>query len=333
MDRTILIRVGFLALLIGFIAVATQYREALNTETLSAILDGFGTWAPVVFISLFALATVAFLPGLAFALAGGVMFGPVLGTLYNLTGATIGAVLAFMTARYVVSDWVREKTGARLQRVICGVEDEGWRFVAFTRLVPLFPFNLLNYALGLTRIPLLHYTLATAVCMAPGALAYTYLGYAGREAAAGSETAIRNGLIALGLLAVVMFLPRLVKRLRGAKHHLTSADLKARLDKGEDILVLDVRDDTDYVDDGGHIPGATNIPLAEVPNRIHELEDWGQRPLAVVCRTDKKSSKAADLLRAEGFGQVLLVEDGMAGWVRHGFPTNSLGEQKKETES
>ena len=132
-------------------------------------MDGFGIWAPVAFIALFALATVAFLPGMVFALAGGVIFGPVLGSLYNLTGATIGAVLAFMAARYVASGWVREKTGPRLDRIIRGVEDEGWRFVAFTRLVPLFPFNLLNYALGLTRIPLPHYTLAPAVCMAPGA--------------------------------------------------------------------------------------------------------------------------------------------------------------------
>ena len=203
--------------MIAVIAAAAQYRELLNGEALTAALDSVGIWAPVAFIALFALATVAFLPGAVFALAGGVIFGPALGSLYNLTGATIGAVLAFTAARYVASDRVRDKTGPRLDRIIRGVEDEGCRFVAFTRLVPLFPFNLLNYAFGLTRIPIVHYTLATAVCMFPGAVAYTYLGYAGREAAAGSETAIRNGVIALALLAVVVFLPRLIKRLRAAK--------------------------------------------------------------------------------------------------------------------
>lgn len=216
--RNTLVRIGLLAILTAVIAAAAQYRELLDGEALASALDSFGIWAPVAFIALFALATVAFLPGAVFALAGGVIFGPVLGSLYNLTGATIGAVLAFTAARYVASGWVRDKTGPRLDRIIRGVEDEGWRFVAFTRLVPLFPFNLLNYALGLTRIPLVHYTLTTAVCMFPGAVAYTYLGYAGREAAAGSETAIRNGLIALALLAVVVFLPRLVRRLRAAKH-------------------------------------------------------------------------------------------------------------------
>ena len=72
-------------------------------------------------------------------------------------------------------------------------EAEGWRFVAFTRLVPLFPFNLLNYALGLTRIPLLHYVVTSFVFMLPGTVAYTYLGFAGREAVAGSTGTIRNG--------------------------------------------------------------------------------------------------------------------------------------------
>lgn len=321
MNRTTLIRVGILTTLAGIIAVAAQYREVLDAETLSATLDSFGIWAPVVFIALFALATVAFLPGMVFALAGGVIFGPVLGSIYNLTGATIGAVLAFMAARYVASGWVRERTGPRLDRIIRGVEDEGWRFVAFTRLVPLFPFNLLNYALGLTRIPILHYTLATAVCMAPGALAYTYLGYAGREAAAGSETAIRSGLIALALLAVAIFLPRVVKRLRRAKHSIATVDLKRRLDAGEDLLILDVRDRADYSGKGGHIPGAKNIPLPEVQSRIGELEAWRQHPLAVVCRTNKMSGKAADLLRGEGFNQVLLVDDGMVGWSGNGFKT------------
>jgi uncharacterized membrane protein YdjX (TVP38/TMEM64 family) len=91
-----------------------------------------------------------------------------------------------------------------------GIEEEGWHFIAFVRLVPLFPFNLMNYAFGLTRIRLGEYVLASFVCMAPGALAYTYLGYAGREAASGQAGAIRKALLALGLLAAVAFLPRLV---------------------------------------------------------------------------------------------------------------------------
>jgi uncharacterized membrane protein YdjX (TVP38/TMEM64 family) len=157
------------------------------------------------------------------------LFGPLWGTLFNLTGATLGAALAFLVSRYLAADWVRRRVGGPGNRLIAnrlieGVEAEGWRFVAFTRLVPLFPFNLLNYALGLTRIPFLHYVLATAVCMAPAALAFTGLGFAGREAVAGGEGLIQTGLIALALVAAVAFLPRLVIRLRGrpTADHLSS---------------------------------------------------------------------------------------------------------------
>ena len=90
----------------------------------------------------------------------------------------------------------------------------GGGFVAFVRLVPVFPFNLLNYALGLTKIRFSSYLITSFICMAPGGFAYTYLGYAGKEAVAGEEGFIQKGLIALALLAVVIFLPRLVKKMR-----------------------------------------------------------------------------------------------------------------------
>ena len=195
---------------------ALASRDRLDAAALESWIESLGALGPLLFIGLYALATVLFLPGSVFSMAGGMLFGPVWGTLYNLTGATIGATIAFLIARYLTSDWVARKAEGRLGRLVAGVEAEGWRFVAFVRLVPLFPFNLLNYALGLTRIRLSHYVAASFLCMFPGGLAYTYLGYAGREAAAGSEGAIQKGLLALGLLAVIVFLPRLVKRLRGA---------------------------------------------------------------------------------------------------------------------
>lgn len=79
------------------------------------------------------------------------------------------------------------------------------------RLTPLFPFNLVNFAFGLTRIRLVEYVIASFVCMAPGAIAYTYLGYAGRTAASGDAGAIRAAIIALALLAAVAFIPRLIR--------------------------------------------------------------------------------------------------------------------------
>jgi uncharacterized membrane protein YdjX (TVP38/TMEM64 family) len=175
-----------------------------------------GPLAPIGYVILYALATVAFVPGVLFSLVGGALFGPFLGTVWNLSGAMLGATLAFLIARYVAGDWVTRKAGGLLKRLIDGVDVEGWRFVAFVRLVPLFPFNLSNYALGLTRVPLHHYVIASLVCMVPGAIAYTWLGHAGRGALTGETDAVRYGLLALGLLAAIALLPRLIGQLRGS---------------------------------------------------------------------------------------------------------------------
>ncbi len=199
------------------IAGAAIWLDRLDPALIESSIRDLGLWAPLGYVALFALGTVLFVPGAIFGLAGGVLFGPVWGSVVNLIGATLGAAtLAFLAARYLAADWARRKAGSRLDRLIAGVEAEGWRFVAFVRLVPLFPFNLLNYALGLTRIPLTHYVVASLICMAPGTIAFTYLGYAGRAAFAGGETMVRTGLIALGLLALAAFIPRIVRRIRAA---------------------------------------------------------------------------------------------------------------------
>ena len=211
-------------------------RDRLDPAVLQATVRDLGLLAPVAHVVLFAVGTVLFVPGALFGLAGGVLFGPAWGTLLNLLGATLGATAAFLLARYVAQDKIRQRAGGKLDRLIAGVEAEGWRFVAFVRLVPLFPFNLLNYALGLTRIPLAAYVLASLVCMLPGTFVYTWLGYAGREALVQNDAALRYGLIGLALLAAVAFLPRLVRRLRAdEKSRWIDADeLAARLGESSD---------------------------------------------------------------------------------------------------
>jgi uncharacterized membrane protein YdjX (TVP38/TMEM64 family) len=190
------------------------HRGRLDPALVENAVRALGAWGPAAHVALFALGTVLFVPGALFGLAGGVLFGPMWGTILNLAGATLGATAAFLVARYVAADWVRHKAGTGLERLIAGVEAEGWRFVALTRLVPLVPFNLLNYALGLTRIPVIPYMLTSLICMVPGAVAYTWLGHAGREAMAGNDAAIRYGLLGLGLLAAVAFVPRLLQRFK-----------------------------------------------------------------------------------------------------------------------
>ncbi|WPL16611.1 SNARE associated Golgi protein [Thiorhodovibrio winogradskyi] len=125
-----------------------QRCSRVSIREREAWINGTGTAAPLSFIGLYALATLLFLPGAVLTLAGGKLFGPLWGTLYNLLGATLGATMAFLIARHLAGDWVRTRAKGLIARLMQGVEAEGWRFVAFTRLVPLFPFNLLNYALA-----------------------------------------------------------------------------------------------------------------------------------------------------------------------------------------
>jgi uncharacterized membrane protein YdjX (TVP38/TMEM64 family) len=264
-----LVLVAALVAAIGWLALHRQYVQAAQLEQ---HLRRFGAWAPIFFIFLYSAATVLFFPGSVLTVAGGALFGPLWGTLWNLAGATIGATLAFATARYVASDWVAMRTGERLARLMRGVEEEGWRFVAFVRLVPLFPFNLVNYAFGLTRIRLGEYVLTSFVCMAPGAVAYTYLGYAGREAASGQSGAIQKALLAVAVLAAVAFLPRLVRRLRGPRFT-DAAILKRRLESGEKIALIDVRSAEEFRGSLGHIAGASNIPITELSGRLRELTE------------------------------------------------------------
>jgi uncharacterized membrane protein YdjX (TVP38/TMEM64 family)/rhodanese-related sulfurtransferase len=319
MNNNRLMRIAlFLGLLVA-VTLAIIYRDQFDAAALEAWVRDAGPVAPLLFMLIYALAAVLFLPGSFLTLAGGALFGPVLGTFYNLTGATLGATLAFLIARYLASDWVAAKTGGRVKQLINGVEGEGWRFVAFVRLVPLFPFNLLNYALGLTRLRLLHYIVATYVFMLPGAIAYTYLGYAGREAVAGGEGMIQKGMLALALLAVVAFLPRLIGTLRRGPMMNTN-DFRQRLDIDKDLLVLDVRTSEDFIGEQGHINGAVNIPVEELQQRMAELGDHLEQPVAIVCRTDKRSVKAALLLTEEGFADVHVVRGGMTKWIEAGLP-------------
>jgi len=203
-----------LLLCIG-VGVAWLLRNDLTLDAVRAWLDNLGWWVVPVFVLSYVLATVLFLPGTILTLLGGLLFGVWWGSLITICAATAGATLAFCIARYTAADWVRQRCGKRLQMILHGVEREGWRFVAVLRLMPWIPFNLLNYALGLTRIRLWHYVLASFVCMLPATIAYTYLGSLGQAAIDGEQGRwVGRVLLAVGLLVLVALLPWLIKKIR-----------------------------------------------------------------------------------------------------------------------
>jgi rhodanese-related sulfurtransferase len=256
------------------------------------------------------------------------VFGPVWGTAWNLAGATLGATIAFLFARTVGREWVARRVGGRLRRLIDGVTAEGWRFVALMRLVPLVPFNLLNYALGLTGISLPTYVLTSIICMLPGAIAYTWLGYAGRSAAAGDAAALRYALLGVGVLAVIAFLPRLFRRFRPTELvWIGSDELQRRLAAGDQVMLLDVRQPDEFSSPPGHLPGAVNVPLAELADRTSDLARH-QQPIMVVCKTDRRSARAAAELLAAGLKGVAVLRGGTDGWHQHGL---ALEDEPRDT--
>ena len=203
------------AILISTIGVAFAYRDALTVAGIREFVHGLGAWGPLVFILIYCIAPALFLPGLPLDLAAGLVFGPFWGTLYTSVGATGGATVAFLVARTVGRDGIRRMMSGRLAKIAAGVESEGWRFVAFTRLVPIIPFNVLNYALGLTRIGLAPYVAASFIFMLPTTAAYVYAGWAGGEAAAGEGTlsgTVANVIVALTAIGLVAVVPRFLRR-------------------------------------------------------------------------------------------------------------------------
>ena len=313
-----LLRISVLLLLVAGIVAAIFYREQFDATALENWVKDAGSAGPIVFMLIYAIGTVFFLPGSVLTLAGGALFGPVLGTFYNLTAATIGAMISFIAARYLAHDWVEKKTGGRMKQLKQGVEGEGWKFVAFVRLVPLFPFNLLNYALGLTKIKFSHYSIATYIFMLPGAIAYTYLGYVGREAVAGGDGLIKKIMFALALLAIVGFLPSLIARLRRGPM-MDVEVLKQKLDDGEDVLLLDVRTTEDYVGEQGHIKGSVLIPVEELEKRLSEIDTFQEKTVIIISRADRLSVTAAQILVKHGFADVHVVKQGMTDWINKGF--------------
>jgi uncharacterized membrane protein YdjX (TVP38/TMEM64 family)/rhodanese-related sulfurtransferase len=299
------------------------HRDQLDLLALQARARELGLFTPVTHVVLFAMGTILFVPGSLFGLAGGALFGPVLGTLLNLLAASLGATIAFLIARYLAEDRVRQVLDrGRLERLLAEVEAEAWRSVAFVRLVPIFPFNLLNYALGLTRIPLGSYVLASVISMLPGTFAYTWLGYAGRQALARNDAALSYGVLGLSLLAAITFLPRLLKSLRSKAGAWTDATTLARrrAQTNDDTLVIDVREPDEFAGALGHIQNARNIPIGQLSAALEPLHTLLDKPIVLVCHTDMRSQKAAALLGSSGFRHVSVLRGGMVGWTKAGLP-------------
>ncbi len=162
--------VAIVAVLITIVVVVRSLGLDQHIDTFREWVKAQGSLGPIIFILVYALATVLALPGSAFSIMAGVLFGSLLGVLVVIVGASIGASLCFLIARYLLRGSVESWLGKneKFQKLDAITEKNGSIIVAITRLVPLFPFNLLNYGFGLTKVPFLTYVLWTFICIIPG---------------------------------------------------------------------------------------------------------------------------------------------------------------------
>jgi uncharacterized membrane protein YdjX (TVP38/TMEM64 family) len=216
-----LLRAIVVVLLVAALIWALYYFmiPSLLQRQLARGLDwvaNLGLWGPLVFLILYVLACVCFIPGSILTLGAGALFGVIKGTIMVSLSATLGATAAFLVGRYLARDWVARKIerNPKFRAIDKAVAEEGWKIVLLTRLSPVFPFNLLNYAFGLTRIRLRDYVLASWIGTLPGTVLYVYVGSLAHVGARHTTTAewVLRGVGLLATLAVTIVLTRVAKK-------------------------------------------------------------------------------------------------------------------------
>ncbi|MBL9168506.1 MAG: TVP38/TMEM64 family protein [Verrucomicrobiales bacterium] len=202
------------------VGVATRYLpfQSIIKDTLDSI-GRLGGWGPALFIASYILATVLFIPGSALTLGAGAVFGFAWGCAYASAGSTLGALCAFWVGRH----WARDAIARRLQgnsrfnAIDQAVAQDGWKIVLLTRLSPMFPFTLLNYAFGITRVSMREYALASWIGMMPGTVLYVYLGSLAHEATGERKRSLAEWILyAIGLAATLIVTVVITRRAKKA---------------------------------------------------------------------------------------------------------------------
>ena len=171
----------------------------------------------MIFILVYSIAPTFFIPITPLSITAGVFFGPLWGTIYTLIGSTIGGCLAFLASRYLFKDWIDQKTPTRVAIFQEKIRQEGWKFLAISRVTPIFPFNVQNYIFGLTDINIRTFFWVSLYSLIPGSFTYVYIGYAGKSLFRGEKDMFLNLGIAVILILLFILLPQLLKCLKKTK--------------------------------------------------------------------------------------------------------------------
>ncbi len=179
-------------------------------------IAGLGILGLILFAAIYILACILFLPGSVLTLGAGALFGVVKGSILVSISSILGATAAFLIGRYFARDLIAKKIegNPKFAAIDQAVAKDGWKIVGLVRLSPVFPFSLLNYAFGLTKVSLRDYVVASWIGMMPGTVMYVYIGSLAR-AGAQETTPLQWALRGVGLVATVvvaLLLTRIAKK-------------------------------------------------------------------------------------------------------------------------
>ncbi|MCG8483646.1 MAG: TVP38/TMEM64 family protein [Clostridia bacterium] len=209
MNKYIKIISLILMILFGVLLVHNIGLNHISPERIKAFILSFGWIAPIVYILLYTLRPITLFPASILSLGGGLAFGALFGTVYTVVGASLGAILAFLTARKLGSEAVEQLLGNKLTKLDNKIEAQGFYAVLIMRLIPIFPFDAVSYWSGLSKVHFKHFVLATVIGIIPGTFVYNFMG-----------DSLQNPqsfqfLLAVILMAILIIIPLLYKKIKG----------------------------------------------------------------------------------------------------------------------
>ncbi|MGL5087854.1 MAG: TVP38/TMEM64 family protein [Cetobacterium sp.] len=183
-----------------------------DRKNLEELIKSLGVWGPISYIGLYAAITITCVSTLPLTLAGGIIFGPIIGIVYTVIGACLGLSLSFLIARYILKSPIEKKFGDTevFKKINEGVKNDGWFILATTRLLPVFPFGIQNYIYGLTSISFIKYSLLSTLFILPGTSVFVLL--AGAVTSGDMKTAIKISIIASLIFFLLTVLTKIIAK-------------------------------------------------------------------------------------------------------------------------
>lgn len=206
-NKQTIIKVTALVAVVIFLFWFNHNFLQLSPTNIREWILSFGLWAPLIFIVLYIFRPLILFPASVLSIAGGLAFGALWGTLYTVIGATIGAVLSFMVARKLGKNIVKKEWKGNFYKIQTQLERNGFFYVVMLRFIPVFNFDMISYAAGISKIKLRAFFMGTLLGIIPGTFAYNFLGSSFAD-----EGGIHSILLAIAVFIIILVIPLLIRK-------------------------------------------------------------------------------------------------------------------------